>query len=372
MPMTEGFVPSASSPYFSADIDIWVCDNCGLAQTRQNACDALYYRDYGYSASNTKIGTKWFNAVADLLTTQYGIREGSLVLDAGSSDGGQLKAFKARRCMVFGFEPSAALRNAALKSGIQTSPQLFCKSALAEIPIGLGQAQAIISSFTFDHASDPLAFLATAHQVIDKRKGILALEVHNLTEIIRINEWCLFQHEHTAYYTIKTLSDILHRGGFNIVDVNPLAGARSNSLFVIARPVESGGATIPIPDKPIDWHMATTAIMRSRKRAQQFVQESRLNGMRVAGYGAGARGVATLATIAEPGDFEYVADDNASYRNLLTPKSLTPIVDPSRFSTDRVDQVIVFSYGYFDEIYRRLFREMGYGGDQIIPLTKIL
>ena len=113
-------------------------------------------------------------------------------------------------------------------------------------------------------------------------------------------------------------------------------------------------------------------IHRSIGRFREWVKASRRSGRRIAGYGAAGRGILTLAAVADPGDFVYVCDKNPSLQGYYTPKSHVPIVGLGRvFEKPRVDEIVVFSFGYFKEIATDLAEYTAKGGKLTSMLEKL-
>jgi hypothetical protein len=88
-----------------------------------------------------------------------------------------------------------------------------------------------------------------------------------------------------------------------------------------------------------------------------------MSGKSLAGYGAGGRGVMTLATCgASPKNIKYLCDKNPSIHGLYAPKSHVKIASPEQIFNDEIDEVVVFSYGYMDEIKQDLAPYTSSGG----------
>lgn len=68
--------------------------------------------------------------------------------------------------------------------------------------------------------------------------------------------------------------------------------------------------------------------------------------MTLAGAGLGA------------GEIAYLCDRSPHGHGMLAPRSHVPICSPSRLAEDPVDELIVFSYGYMEEIREQLEREL--------------
>jgi hypothetical protein len=70
-------------------------------------------------------------------------------------------------------------------------------------------------------------------------------------------------------------------------------------------------------------------------------------------------------------DIAYVCDQNASFHGLYMPLSHVLVVGPERLLSDGVDEVIVFSFGYFAEIQQQL-AEFRRRGGKLVSLLDIL
>jgi len=80
----------------------------------------------------------------------------------------------------------------------------------------------------------------------------------------------------------------------------------------------------------------------------------------------------TLAGMAaEPADFAYICDKNPGFHGYYTPGSHIPIHGPEHLLADPVDEVVVFSFGYFQEIHDELKDFRAHGG-RLISLLDLL
>jgi hypothetical protein len=255
---------------------------------------------------------------------------------------------------------------------------LFTPQAIHEIPADLLPVRVLLLTYTFDHLPDPMGFLTTVQKVLDPERGVLILEVHDLERIKERHEFCLFAHEHTTYYTAATMQMVLRRAGFELISLNlvPEHERRGNSLLVAAAPQ---GSTFAPGVRPAispgllgitDTYLAFgRAIQDSLLRFRELIQDKRQRGVRLAGYGAGGRGVMTLAATTRPGDFAYVCDKNPAFHGYYTPGSHVLVDSPDRLLVDPVDELIVFSFGYFREIYDELAEFRARGGKLISMLN---
>jgi hypothetical protein len=91
----------------------------------------------------------------------------------------------------------------------------------------------------------------------------------------------------------------------------------------------------------------------------------------LAGYGAGGRGVMSLAAMSNANKFNYVVDKKPKRPGLLMPKSGIPVVDVGYLVSEQVDEILVFSFGYMREIQAEV-SALGYKFEQFHSLLDIL
>jgi SAM-dependent methyltransferase len=352
---------------------VYRCASCGITQTLHDVAVQDYYREYHYSAAFSPLTQRFMEQLAQEVWRRYGFQRGDVVVEVGSGDGAQLACFQALGARVFGFEPSAPLVEASQKRGVPVVQRLFTDNAEADIPHEMLPVQVILLTYTFDHLPDPVGFLASVRKVLDPKRGVLVIEVHDLEKIIHRREFCLFEHEHATYCTAATMQALLRRAGFELINIDlvPEQQRRGNSLLVVATLQGSQLASQKLPtlsDKPPlddakNYVAFGNEIHRSIERFRDWVKTSRRGGRRIAGYGAAGRGILTLAAVADPGDFAYVCDKNASLHGYYTPKSHVPVVGLNRvFEAPLADEIVVFSFGYLKEIATDLAEYTAKGG----------
>lgn len=381
VPLTDEFLREDElGTEFLWPVRVYFCERCCLVQTLHDVDVADYYRDYQYSVALSPFAQRFIRRLAEEVWRRYQLGPGDAVVEVGSSDGTQLACFRTLGARVFGFEPSAPLAQIARNRGIPVAERLFDEQADQDISADLLPVQVVLLTYTFDHLPDPMNFLGAVRRVLDPERGVLVIEVHDLEKIVERREYCLLEHEHTAYYTVATMQMVLRRVGFELIDTSlvPEAERRGNSLLVVAAVQGSTLASQAFPTLPLkSLGIADTyvdfggAVQNSLLRLRELVQGKCRQGLRLAGYGAGGRGVITLATTAQPGDFAYVCDKNPSFHGYYTPGAHVPVYGPERLLADPVDEVIVFSFGYFQEIYEDLTDFRARGG-QLISLLDLL
>jgi SAM-dependent methyltransferase len=374
IPLTDDFLsPGSLDREFTAPLDLYWCGDCHVVQTQHDVEVTGYYRDYRYTVSRSHFARHFMQRLAEEAFRRFELPPGSRVIEIGSGDGYQLACFSGLGARVLGFEPSDELTRASLAAGVPVTQCLFTSETVREIPPDMRPAQVVLLTYTFDHLPDPVGFLRAVREILDPRLGVLIIEVHDLGKILTRLETCLFAHEHSIYLNLRTLKRLLEGEGFRLLN-DDLVGEderRANSLLTCAvlRQSERPGicrAEGPGLDAMEEWKAYeefAAGVRRGYDRMREYVRSGRMRGTRFAGYGAGGRGVLTLA-MAGLGhqDVEFVCDQNVNLHGLLAPGSRIPVVSPQHLLADPVDEVIVFSFGYMDEIRQTLGEYLRHGG----------
>ena len=384
MPLTDEFISAERfGQEFRHDIDVFICEDCLTAQTQHDVDMSEYYEDYQYAVGSSPAASRFMRLLASRLLEKYFTGRNRLrVLEVGSGDGGQLSAFKELGCEVMGYEPSSGLANIAESKGIPTIQGLFTADSVNRLPERYQKVDVVILSYTFDHLPRPREFLAVARSILDSGSGLLVVEIHDLQKIFERQEFCLFEHEHTVYLTTATAAALASYESMAIVDFDlvPEEDRRANSLIFVATPADSCLAkSLPMarPSTPAEFSdfefygQQAERIHDAIANLDAFVNRVTDDGRTLAGYGAGGRGVMTLAAMKTAHKLRYLVDKKPKRPGLLVPKSGLPLVGLSALKDSPVDEILVFSFGYMQEIQAEL-AAFGYQPCQFHSLLDVL
>lgn len=358
---------------FSYPMELYFCTQCSSVQTQHDVNLHQYYHSYQYVASHSPFIRKYMQSLADLCQERLGLRPGDRVIEVGAADGYLLSLFKDKGAKTLGFEAADNLCQLASNNGVNVINALFTKESLDLIPQDFKTAQLLVLLHTFDHLYDPAPFLDTVRQVLDPKRGVFLIEVHDLQDIYAKHETALFGHEHATYLHYGSMSRLLKRHGFRVVDFNflPKEACRGSSMLVAATP--EGSKLVAAPnlsafespelDKLTTFLDFQAAVSRSFARLRQHVENGKCAGKRFAGYGGWGRGVTTLAMAGlTEKHLKFVVDGNPNLHGCYTPVTSLPIVGPEAVIRDAVDEVIVFNYAYINEIRNTLSAFIDNGG----------
>ena len=354
-------------------MELYFCTDCLSVQTQHDVNLHEYYHSYQYVASHSPFIRKYMQSLVDLCLERLGLRPNDRVIEVGAADGYLLTLFKGKGAKTLGFEAAENLCHLASNNGVNVINALFTKESLDLIPEDFKTVQFLVMLHTFDHLYDPAPFLDTVQQVLDPKRGVFLIEVHDLQDIYMKHETALFGHEHATYLHYGSLSRLLKRHGFRIIEFNflPKEACRGSSMLVAATLEGSELSAAPnlsdfeCPelDKLSTFLDFQVAVLHSFVRLRQHIENGKKMGKRFAGYGGWGRGVTTLAMAGLTADhLEFVVDGNLNLHGCYTPVTNLSIVGPDFVTNKVVDEVIVFNYAYINEIRTTLSSFLENGG----------
>jgi SAM-dependent methyltransferase len=373
MPLTDDFVlvNNLGRLEYLKDVDIFECNTCGLVQNPADFDHESYYQDYQYSTGHSIFAKNFMQKFAKYVFDFFKVFNGrnpEYVIEVGSGDGVQLQQFlKLGVSRVLGVEPSDYLAKIAIDSGVPTHIDLYGEHTINKVD---ELFDICISSYTLDHVRNPVEYLETSYLMLNEG-GIIAFEIHNLEKIIARTEYCLFEHEHTIYMTPKDATRFIELHGFKVIAIDPIHSeeVRGNSLILIAQKVPR---TIYNNYKVEYFHNLELDTLNDRiiemiNRLNQWVDSIALN-EDIVGFGAGGRGVMSLAAMKNADRFKALLDSNYESNKFVTPKTRIPVVGPDLWPSFANSHCLIFSFGYFSEIREQLI-ENGFLREKIISLA---
>jgi SAM-dependent methyltransferase len=374
MPFTDEFISGdKKGTEFLGDIEIAVCKSCGSAQNMNNTDMSEYYFEYTYSVQASNFAIGFMQTLATRVKeTCFKNSNHPKILEIGSGSGEQLLEFKKLGFEVLGIEPSEKLSQYAESIGVKTLTAFFDETTFRNSGNGYDKVDAIVTSYTFDHIPQIAETLENIYNVLNAN-GILIIEVHDLDKIRDRNEYCLFEHEHYTYLNQATMTQLLNQKQFGVITFDLLTDQekRGNSLLVIARKgsgIKMNSAN-PVEEASKLVHLRVE-IEDAIQRIDEWLYENR--DQKIAAYGAGGRGIMTIAALKRPELIRYIVDKNPKAPDIFAPKSHLPVYKIDELGNNPVDKILVFSYGYYDEIVNEIGSEYGYKPDQFISILTLL
>jgi SAM-dependent methyltransferase len=372
MPLTDEFVNGNNiGKEYLFNIEIGICCNCGIVQNINDTNMDKYYKDYQYTIAGSKFANQFMDKIAYKIKKSYysDIDYVPKLLEIGSGSGEQLMMFKKYGFEVIGVEPSEYLANYANLKDITTIQDFFHEEMLYKIN---SQVDCILSSYTFDH----IPYINKTFDAIKsilKPNGKLIVEVHDFNLIVERREYCLFEHEHYIYLNKDTADFLFRKNGFQIITFDLLNDneKRANSLLIVAQ-INKDRNEVELkfePKKEIEKYNLNFNIQNTINKIDEWLEKNK--DKVVIAYGAGGRGIMTIAALKNYQVFKYIVDLNPKGNDIYSPKTHIPVKKTSFLLNEKADLIFVFSYGYFNEIVESL-SIYGYQKEQFISLLDFI
>jgi C-methyltransferase C-terminal domain/Putative zinc binding domain/Methyltransferase domain len=222
------------------------------------------------------------------------------------------------------------------------------------VPAGSGQADVIVDCFGFMHAADQQRALAERAARVAPG-GVLLLQYHALSTIIRQGQWNALRHGHFAYYSTTALTAMLATAGFSPRTAWQFDLYGGTVLLAASREGEAGTG----PDAMVrsllenDAHLGVCApgafaglqrdVRAHATALHDWLAGERLAGRKVLGYGAASRAVALLCHARVNRELlPAVADASPAKQGRRMPGTDIPVTAPAHLAANRPDAVVLF------------------------------
>ena len=375
-----------SRPEKTYPLVIRTCTSCWLTQTEDFADrEEFFSGDYAYFSSFSKTWLDHSRTYARDMRDRFGLGADSLVAEIAANDGYLLQYVKELEIPCYGVEPTHNTAQAARARGIEIVEEFF-GTTLADRLAGAGrQADLIAANNVLAHVPDINDFAAGFARLL-KPAGVATFEFPHILEMVRGNQFDTAYHEHYSYLSLLAVERIFAANGLSVFDVG-VTPHHGGSLRVFAcrsdhnaHAVEPGVAAMLATERRagLDGEAFYAGLQRTAEAARDqftgFLADARAGGLKVAAYGAAAKGN-TLLNFAgvTAGDIAFVVDRNPAKQGLYMPGSHIPIVDEDRLISEQPDRVVILPWNIETEIRTQLTCMSGWGGQFVtaIPTLRI-
>lgn len=368
---------NVDEPSFPLAVNL--CLNCFHLQLTHAVDPEIIYKNYLYVSGTSSTGQRHFKWFADFAREYAQIDSGN-VLDIGCNDGTQLDYFKSLGFKTFGIDPAENLFPSSSKNH-EIYCDFFDEELVSELESTGIKFDIIIAQNSFAHNPDPHKFLSSLKRIM-KPSSLFFIQTSQ-AEMIQRNEFDTIYHEHIGYYNINSMNELCRWAGLNLVDVikTPIHGmsyifvvglAKSNPARIsnlIACEAEQGLLDHARYEK---WADSVLSLVSELKTT---LDQARLDGYKLIGYGAAAKGN-TLLNFSKI-SLDYIIDDNPKKQGLLTPGRHVPIVGIDHLVWHNEDDRIMFiplAWNFYTEIRERIRAARNCANDRFVryfPSIKI-
>ena len=363
---------------------VLVCTGCWLVQTEDFAGAAeLFDADYAYFSS---FSSTWLahaeRYVADM-TGRFSLNAASHVVEIAANDGYLLQYVKERGIPCLGVEPTAGTAAAARGKGIAIIEDFFGLRLARELAAQGKRADLAVANNVLAHVPDINDFVA-GFAVLLKPEGVATFEFPHLMRLVVENQFDTIYHEHFSYLSLHVVKSIFEHNGLAVFDVEELP-THGGSLRVFSQRKDTllhkttSHVAALLKREAAAGMMTTGYYAGFQSRADKvkndllvFLIQARLDGKKVAAYGAAAKGN-TLLNYAgvRPDLLPFVADLNPAKQGKYLPGSRIPIVAEARIRDNRPDYVLILPWNLREEVMTQLAYIREWGGRFVTAVPKL-
>ncbi|WP_428719036.1 methyltransferase domain-containing protein [Undibacterium curvum] len=399
--LTHTFLDLGSAPpsnaYLSAQqlqqaetwlpLKLMVCEQCWLVQTldftgRENLFDA----DYAYFSSCSSSWLAHAQRFVQDMQQRLGLNAGSHVVEVAANDGYLLQYVQQAGIPCLGIEPTASTAAAARDKGLAIREEFFGLTLAKQLVAEGKSADLTVANNVLAHVPDMNDFVAGFATLL-KPHGVASFEFPHLLNMVNLNQFDTAYHEHFSYLSLLVVERIFNSQGLSVFDVEQLT-THGGSLRVLAQRSDTGqrersgrvdALLLKEREAGVDsltfYRNAQQRAVQTKYALLKFLLASREQGLKVAAYGAAAKGNTLLNFAGVRADLlSYVVDINPHKQGKCMPGSRIPIVHLDHLIQDQPDFVLVLPWNLEQEISADLHMIRNWGGRLVfaIPEWKIV
>ncbi|MEM9044269.1 MAG: class I SAM-dependent methyltransferase [Pseudomonadota bacterium] len=351
-----------------------VCEQCWLVQLDHEVpADAIFDHDYAYLSSYSESWVAHAKRYADTMIQRFDLGPDSLVIEVASNDGYLLQHFREIGVPVLGVEPAGHAASVAEGKGVPSRVMFFNAETAKDLAAEGFKADLMAANNVLAHVPDIKGFVAGFPRVL-AAEGVVTFEFPHLANLLEQVQFDTIYHEHYSYLSLLAVEAILESAGMRVFDVEKLpthggslrvfachqSASHKMTEALIAMRAEEQAAGL---DSTEAYTGFAARVASLRDGFLRFLADAKAAGLKVAAYGAAAKGN-TFLNFCGVGaeDIIAVADRNPEKQNRLLPGSHVPVVSPGTLLNMKPDRIVILPWNLREEIAHQMAEIGAYGG----------
>ena len=359
------------------------CKRCSLVQLAVNFnLKKMYDNNYGY---RTGLNPSMLNHIKDkikYLKKNIELKKGDTILDIGSNDGSLLKCFDHKKFNLIGIDPTISKFKKYYPKEIKKVANFFSKKNLKKI-LFKKRVKLITSIAMFYDLPNPISFAKDIYDLLDDN-GIWHLEQSYSGYMLENLSYDTICHEHTEYYSLKSIKYIFDRSNLKIVDLkfNKINGGS----FAIS--VAKKGSPIKVNKLAIQkvlnserknkvnstrkYKTFFKKISNEKVKLVNFLTNLNKHNKTILGYGASTKGnvILQFCNLTDK-HVKFICDVNKDKENSFTPGSRIKIISENLAKKIKPDYYLVLPWHFKNFILKKEKSLIKSGTKFIFPLPKL-
>jgi SAM-dependent methyltransferase len=378
--LTGKFPNSKSHSIRKTPLILVICNKCKLVQLYHSLKNSfLYNLDYGYETGINNTMRNHMKQVVQEIKNLKNLKKDDIILDIASNDGTLLNNFS-RNLITIGIDPILNRFKEKYKKINFKISKFFSFKEIKKLK--LQKKIDVITAFSvFYDLDDPNKFLQDIKSSLDK-KGIFIMEQSNLALMIKQNSFDTVCQEHSCYYSLKVIKNMLKKNKLKLFDhkFNDINGgssryyithANNSSLKINQNNISN---SLKFEAKYNLENKSTYKKLLNKIGAIKFKTINKINnilaaGETIHGYGASTKGNVILQYFGiNNNQIKYIADRNPFKYNKFTPGTKIKIISENKSRKLKPDYFLVLPWHFKKEILNREKSLRKKGTKLIFPL----
>jgi 2-polyprenyl-3-methyl-5-hydroxy-6-metoxy-1,4-benzoquinol methylase len=373
-----------SEPEVFYPLKVYVCHNCFLVQVEEyKKSHEIFSKEYLYFSSFSSSWLEHSSRYTDMIIKRFGINIKSKVIEIASNDGYLLQYFVKKGIPVLGIEPATATAEIAIQKGIETITEFFDVSMADYLKNKGIQSDLLIGNNVLAHGPKINDFVR-AMKINLKSTGVITMEFPHLMQLVENNQFDTIYHEHYSYLSFTAVKRIFDLNGLTIFDVEEIP-THGGSLRIYVKHEEDSSKEIlasvsKLMEKENIKGMKTLEYYSEFQKSSNkikydfldFLLEQKMNGKKVAAYGAAAKGNTLLNYCGIKKDLiSFVVDKSPYKQGKFLPASHIPVVEESFIRENKPDYIVILPWNIKDEIIEQLSYIREWGAKFVVAIPKL-
>lgn len=378
-PLEDQFLSTDAIEQPVYPLELAMCEDCGYVHLPHIVSPEASYADYVY-VSGVTVGLRGhYDQYAEQIATDFGIAEGSLIVDLGSNDGSMLASFKRQGMNVVGVEPAGNIAALANREGLTTINDFFTDEVASKIVDEYGHANVVTANYMYANIDDVNAFTRSVAKLLSP-DGIFVVQTGYHPEQMKIKMFDYIYHEHFSYFTVDVLKKLFESCGLELIDAEKTT-PKGGSVRIIgqlkdgSRKVAESVGKLIAEERSAGMHLADTyrkfalEIAESKNQLVSLLKKLKAEGKRIAGFGA-SHSTTTLIYHFELAPYiEYLVDDNQLKHGKFSPGYHLPVFSAEKLQSDQPDYVLILGWQHQGSIITK--HQLTGNGKWIVPLPEL-
>lgn len=199
-------------------LEVVMCESCKHIQLKHIVDPTRLFSDYVYASGTSRTFQDHFETLAKKISS---LAPRGTVLEIGSNDGTLLNALTKKGLRAVGVEPSKVLTEMSQGKCEAVFTDFLNKDLASKLKEKYIEFDVVVGNNVFAHIDDLPEALYLVQSLL-KDNGLFIFEVAHSLQMVNDLLFDTIYHEHMSYHSVTSLSNIMNKIGFSILDVEEI------------------------------------------------------------------------------------------------------------------------------------------------------